>query len=436
MKVAQFGMTVGVQTAGRLIGDLGRSAEERKSRSAEMNAQHAALFAEEIGKLKGSLMKAGQLVSMFGEHFFPPEVNKFLRTLHNESPPVAWSVMEKVLRRQLSDEVLAKLEIDPQPWAAASLGQVHRAREKATGRELCVKIQYPGVDRAIDSDLRSLRSIFSVVNLLPVGFDLDPIFAEIRAMLKREVAYDKEFEWTVRFRDALADDGRYVIPQVIAEYSGKRVITTTFEEGVAVDSPEVAALSAERRNSLATAGLDLFFREFFRFGFVQTDPHFGNYRIRLGGNGRPDQMVLLDFGAVRVFPEEFLRDYYGMVRGAWDADRARFEMSMRRIGVCPADAPLELRDVFWKLARQVLEPFGPVGSSDFVDGAGNYDWGRSDLPTRAAATIGDPAFRIRMPTPPGELVFLDRKLAGVYIFLRHLGACINSRQILEGYLPT
>ncbi len=434
LKVGGLGLAAGAKWAGKLLGDIGLSPEEKSRRTRELLVEQAEVMATEFGKLKGSLMKAGQLVAILGEHFFPPEVTKFLRSLHNDSPPVAWPVMEKVLRRQLAPEILTELEIDPEPWAAASLGQVHRARIKSTGQELCIKIQYPGVDKAIDSDLRSLRTIFTTLNLIPIGFDLDPIFDEIRSMLRREVAYDRELEATQHFKKILQDDDRYIVPEVFPRYSSKRVLATSWQPGHSVDSPEVAALSQERRDLLGMAALDLFFREFFVLGEMQTDPHFGNYRI-LTGDDR-DRIVLLDFGAVRKFPAEFLENYYRMVHGVWNRDQALFEMSVRRLGVLPESAPQDLRDTLWALSQLVMEPFDRPASSHWMDERGCYDWGGSDLPSRTVSVVTGPVFKTRLPTPPRELVFLDRKLAGVYVLIAHLRAKINSRSILEGYLKT
>jgi hypothetical protein len=190
----------------------------------------------------------------------------------------------------------------------------------------------------------------------------------------------------------------------------------------------------ERRNVLGEAALDLFFREFFQLGEMQTDPHFGNYRVLIGED--KDRLVLLDFGAVRKFPADFLDQYYRMVRGVWHRDQALFEMSVRKLGVIPEDAPQDLRDTLWSLSQLVMEPFDRPHSSQWMDDSGRYDWGGSDLPSRTVALVSGPVFKTRMPTPPRELVFLDRKLAGVYVLIAHFRARINSRSILERYLLT
>lgn len=394
-------------------------------------AEQAALLAEELGKLKGSLMKAGQMLSVYGEHFFPPEINKYLRLLQKDSTPVQWRVIEKTIKRSLAAEVLARIEIENQPYAAASIGQVHRGKIIASGEAICLKVQYPGVDQVIDSDLSTLRIIFGILKFLPRGEHLDPVFDEIRSMLKREVDYPKELEATEIYRSLIAGDPRFVIPRTFPEYSGKRLIATSFEDGESLDSALVAELSEERRNALGMAALELFLKEFFVWGFVQTDPHFGNYRIRFGP---PDQIVLLDFGAMRKFPKSFLQPYYDMVWGTFEDDRSRFENACIRLGMLEKASSKELQDLLYELARLVMEPFmlDPPNqeAATYFLADRRYDWGRTDLPDRVAKKLRAFLLTSGVRPPPKEFVFLDRKLAGVFIFLRQLKVVIPSHDCL------
>lgn len=423
-----------------LSGGDGRSIGQR------LLASQIQVLAKEFGKLKGSLMKAGQMLSVYGEHFLPPEINSHLKQLQKDSPPVAWAAMEKALRRQLTSEVLATLDIEKEAWGAASIGQVHRARRKGSTAEslatwdICLKIQYPGIDRVIESDLKVLRSIFSVLKLLPRSSQTDSIFEEIRSMLKREVDYDREAEATVEYGELVGADARYVVPNVFAELSNRRVLATSFEEGVALDSEEVRAISQERRNALGAAALDLFLKEFFQWAFMQTDPHFGNYRVRLRqASGEYDQLILLDFGAVRRFPKSFLDPYYAMVKSAKDNDRLEFDAACQRLQLIPEGAPEPLKDGLWDLARMIMEPFlehPPFPeSAPWFKANGCYDWGNTDLPRRVSRRLTTLILNTGINPPPKEFVFLDRKLTGVFIFLHHLRAVVPSRAILESNMP-
>src|SRR5699024_8689330 len=159
----------------------------------------------------------------------------------------------------------AELEIDPQPLAAASLGQVHRGRRKADGRELCIKIQYPHLADAIDSDIRTLRRIMRVARIVPRGVDLDAIMAEVREMIYHEVDYNRELRLTREFGQRLATDDRFVVPEVFPEYSGDNVLVTSYEAASHVQSDAVQQLSQTRRNRLAENALHLLFTEFFQW---------------------------------------------------------------------------------------------------------------------------------------------------------------------------
>jgi hypothetical protein len=220
------------------------------------------------------------------------------------------------------------------------------------------------------------------------------------------------------------------------------VLATSYEEGCRIDSPEVAGWSQARRNALAEAGIDLYFRELFEFHAMQTDPHFGNYRVRAGREGRPDQLILLDFGAVREFPETFLRPYFEMVEGAFRHDPAQVARGAEALGFMREEDSPALRQAFADLCFLITEPFATPGADpvapgtppcirrDLFDAEGRYDWGASDLPKRAAIAGKDLAFRFRLRPPPREVVFLDRKMGGVFIVAARLGARLRGRERL------
>ncbi|MEY4630741.1 MAG: hypothetical protein RIQ81_861 [Pseudomonadota bacterium] len=386
--------------------------------------QQAEALAKVLGQMKGSMMKAGQLLGLAGEHFFPPEINAVLRTLNAKSEPVDWPVMERTLRRRLGPAKLALLEIEPTPLAAASLGQVHLATIKNSGERICLKIQYPGVAKAIEGDLRNLRMVLRMAGVLPVEIDERIIFSEVRDMLRREVDYGQELLATREYRRLAGDDPRYLVPDVFEEFSGSKILATRWIESLDVEDPKVSRLSVDRRNQLAENFLELFFNEYFSWNFVQTDPHFGNYRIRPGKDGSPDQLVLLDFGAVRKFPADFVRKYAGMVKAALDSDPAAIASAGKRLGILPLDAPPVMEQVFVELCLAVVEPFA----------GGKYDWRANELPRRTTALGLKLVVEQKLPSPPRELLFLDRKLGGVFVFLSHLGARIDGRPLLEGMI--
>jgi predicted unusual protein kinase regulating ubiquinone biosynthesis (AarF/ABC1/UbiB family) len=382
---------------------------------------------QELGKLKGTAMKVGQMLSMYGEHLLPKEINELLKSLQQDTPPLAWAALKPVLETELGEERLTLLEIEETPVAAASIGQVHRARVRESGRDLALKIQYPGIDRAVDTDLKLLKFILNISEMIPRGPRFDQIFAEIRAMFLQEIDYGQELESGRRFHDLLRGDSRFVVPRPEPGFSARRVLATEYADGVRADSPEAQALSQERRNRLGRAFLALYMRELFDFRLMQTDPHRGNYKIRIDADGENDRLVLLDFGAVREVPEDFLTSYSLLVEGGLRGDPRRIEKGGRQLGLLLPDDPLDLVEDYISLCLLLVEPFNSKG---------DYDWGSSDLPRRVAKAVSRIATTYRLRTPPRELVFLDRKLGGVFIFLSVLKCKMAARDIVEEALAT
>ncbi len=425
LALAKVSLAAGARAASLAVGNLFVDEGEKTERYKEMLISQVGALAQELGQLKGSLMKVGQLLSMHGEHFLPPEANVLLKALQNQSPPLEWKEIEKALRRQLTAEQLSSLVIEQEPIASASLGQVHRALRKTDGRWLAMKIQYPGVDRAIEGDLKALRSVLSFSKLIPKGPRYDELFDEVRAMLHHEVDYERELQMTLEFRARVVNDSRYLIPEVITDLSTKRVLTTSFESGSAVDSVEVLALSQERRNAIGVAALDLYFKELFEWGAVQTDPHFGNYRIRLGINGEVDRLVLFDFGAVRKLPKSFLDPYLEMVRGCLNQSSEQIIQGAMGMGFIRPEDSRELKELFVDLCFLISEPF-------YSETA--YNWGESDLSKRVVRKAAEFAVAFRLRPPPREIIFLDRKMGGIFVFLSVLKVQTQSRDVIQRYI--
>jgi predicted unusual protein kinase regulating ubiquinone biosynthesis (AarF/ABC1/UbiB family) len=424
LSLAGLGLRAGAKAAGHAVGNILASETAQELRKKAHLIEQAALLTRELGQLKGSVMKAGQMLSVYGEHFLPPEVNVILKSLQSDSPPVEWPEIKKILHRQLGKEKLALLEVEEEAFAAASLGQVHRARIVATKEEIVLKIQYPGVDNAIDGDIKALRRLLSLTEWLPKIPATDELFAEVKSMLRHELDYERELKMLEFFRDKLKGDDRYVFPQPYPEFCTKRILAMSFEEGELV-SDAAEKLSQGRRNSIGEAMLDLYFHELFTWRKVQTDPHFGNYRIRMGKGGRPDQLVLFDYGAVREVPAEFLKGYRKMLGGLFHGRREKFEEGAIELGVLQESDPQELKDLFYSLCAAIVEPFGPDQP---------FDWQGNDLPKRVSKITWDMVRKFPLRSPPREVVFLDRKMAGMFTFLSVLRAKIDARKVLRPHL--
>lgn len=398
----------------------------------------ARLLTKELGELKGSLMKVGQMLALYGEHFFPKEIVNTLKSLNQDSPPLEWEVIEPVIRRRLTSEQLELLEIEKEALAAASMGQVHRATIKATGETICLKIQYPGVAKAIDSDIKTLRSILGMFKMIPKQSEgFEQMMTELKAMLKQEVDYSRELKATAAMYELLVDQPEFIVPKVYPDFSGPKILATSFEPGFDMGSPEVASLSFERRNRLAQNYARHFLQELFVFKQVQTDPHFGNYKIRINENGE-DQIVLLDFGAVRKFSQTFIQSYTQMVSGIFEDDREKTIAGAIKVGYLHEGDGIKLQDSFWEITQLALEPWlsadNPRANFDNLDRQGYYMWSQSDLPNRVSKKGAEYALTFKLRPPPREVVFLDRKIGGVFIVLKTLDARFDGEKLIGGFL--
>lgn len=391
-------------------------------------------FANEFGQLKGSVMKAGQMLSVYGEYFLPPEANDFLKSLQSNSPALVYPEIYKILLKELGPSKLDELTIDTKPIGTASMGQVHKAQIKSTGEWIALKVQYPGVGEAIDSDLKALRSILNLVKVLPKGPGVDHIFSEIHGMLKQELDYENELEQTLRYGKRLEHDPRYIVPRIFEKYSSKVIIATQLEKGLRADDSLIAQLPDHRRNQLGLNYLDLYFRELFDWGVVQTDPHLGNYAIRLKPDGQ-DQLILYDFGAVRSYSKDFLTPYYKMIKASVEHNLPDLRQAATQLKFVQPTDPPELLHYFEQFCLGTVEPFLAANDPRLINDPamlpdGNYDWKNSKLPTRLTKIVWEMIQKFQVRSPPQEILFLDRKTGGVFIFESVLKAKIRGRDLL------
>ena len=415
--------------------------ETREQRHRAMLSSQARFLVDELGRLKGSVVKIGQVMALYGEHFLPEEVTEALHTLEDQTTSLEWPAIERVLKAELGESRLSELDIDPEPIGAASLGQVHRAVRRSDGLELVLKVQYPGVADAVDSDLNAVAHLLKVARLVSFGPEFNDWLEEVREMMHREVDYRLEARTTEKFRQMLSHDPRFVVPRVLAEFSTDHVIASTYEHGHSVSSVAVRELPLERRSALGQAALELFFRELFEWGEIQTDPNFGNYRIRIageqGGDSETDRIVLLDFGAVQSYSSDFLQPVIQMIRASYEEDLEQVVEGGIKLRFMSRDWPAEVLDKFGKVCMSVLEPLAKDRSQwpDYaVNSHGQYRWKQSDLPSRVAKQAARSAISRYFRVPPKEFVFLNRKLIGVYTFIAVLHSEFNGEDLLRKYL--
>ncbi|MCB9026032.1 MAG: AarF/ABC1/UbiB kinase family protein [Bdellovibrionaceae bacterium] len=394
------------------------------------------LVTQELGELKGSIMKAGQQLSVYGQHFLPPEALEVLKTLQSNSTPVSWSIMEKTLLSELNEHTLQNLDIEHQPIASASLGQVYRARLKNENINVALKIQYPNLDKVIDADLKALKKLLKLLQFIPKSGKYDELFLEVKDMMKQELNYIHEGNSLMTIYNLLKQDPSYVVPYPYTETSTQKILIMNYEPSFRIDSAEIQNLTQNKRNEIASHFLKLYFRELFEFNFVQTDPHLGNYGVRLSKNQSPS-LVLYDYGAVREIPPDFFKSYRKIIIGSITKNRPLLIDGAMTLGLIKDRDPKELVNRYIALCFMFTEPFwSPSENADSIppthfDELGNYDYRNSDLPQRIANAGKAIVLNFNFRIPPKELVFLDRKMGGTFSFLATLGANINGRKIFD-----
>jgi aarF domain-containing kinase len=387
----------------------GFASSSEKVGASELRAriEQAKLMAESLGRLKGALMKAGQLLSIDASELLPPEAAEILAKLQGQAEPVDFEVLHGVLVAELGEQGVARLEhLDTTPAAAASIGQVHRA--SVEGRPVAVKIQYPGIAESIDSDIALIEKLgASWLSLTRSQMDLAGVFEELRTVLHFEADYVRERAYLDRFGALVAGDRRFVVPKSVPSLSSRRVLTMSWEDGAPLGAWARTGPRAAERVALGRAMLDLYCDELLTWGVVQTDPNFGNFLVRDDG-----RIVLLDFGASVEYDEAFRATYVELLRAVASGRSERIVERAIDFGLLDPREDGEARALFGAMMLFAAAPF-EERRQPFAFGDSDYAAKSRDLVTRFTKSL------VYSP-PPRRLIFLHRKLGGLFQLLKRL----------------
>lgn len=433
----------GVEGGARILGNHVASAfyhaEKKDQARRTVLAREAALFSEKLGELKGAYVKIGQMMALYGDHVLPKEVTAALHTLEHQTSSMHWEAIEPHIKSALGKHY-HKLTIEREALAAASLSQVHRATINSNGEELCLKVQYPGIANTIESDFKAVLQMVKLARWVPAGNDFGSWMQEIKAMLIDEVDYQRERRMTDQVAALLEGDQRYCVPYTRQELSSQRVLAMQFLQGVEVTHPTVQKLSQRRRNELAKAMLEIFFKEVFAWGIMQTDPNFGNYRVQLrSSNDETDKLVLLDFGAVRKLEPRFTQALQTTILAAYRDDRPGVIAGAIDLNCLHKNQTQAVKESFADFCILLMEPFRKDKSqipNYALNDRRQYKWHDSQLLKRVAKlgakSIALEGFR----SPPREFALIARKLTGVFTFVTALKAELNAHKIIDQYAQT
>jgi predicted unusual protein kinase regulating ubiquinone biosynthesis (AarF/ABC1/UbiB family) len=394
------------------------SAPRREVLQREFELRSAQQVAERLGNMKGALMKLGQMASYMDEGL-PAHVREVLGQLQQSAPPMSAELAADCLERELGAGPRRLFaEWDPEPIAAASIGQVHRAITH-DGRAVAVKIQYPGVAGAIAADLRTADLVFAAIGAGFRGLDRKPVTDEIKTRLLEELDYLLEADNQRRFAEYYRGHPTIHIPEVLDRYSTGRILTTDLATGAHLD--EVRNWPQDERDRAAETVFRFVFRSLYRMHAFNGDPHPGNYLFRPGG-----QVSFLDFGLVRRFDTTELASFMALIRTmVLEPDPQAFRVALADAGLLALDAPAT--------DAEIADYFGAF--YDIVRHGGPFTF----TPEYASAIVRR-TFDLSSPiaqyaTVPPAYVIIQRINLGLYAILGTLHATGNWRGISEELWP-
>ena len=381
-----------------------------------MTPGNAKRLADELARMRGAAMKMGQLLSMETGDLLPPELAQVLARLRAEAEFMPPAQLKQVLAREYGADFLKRFRrFEVRPVAAASIGQVHRA-ETLDGRKLALKVQYPGVRAAIDADIANLGTLLRVSGLLPRDMALGPLLDEARRQLHEEADYAREADELDAFRRLLAEAPGFVLPAVQRDFCTESVLAMDFIDAAPIESVESAPQPV--RDDVAARLFGLFLQEVFDWYRVQTDPNFANFRWQAAD----ERIVLLDFGASRGFSPGFIADIRAVLRASLAGDRATVLEHLEAMGIVPPDAT--------EGQRRVLDGMIGLGIEALTQDSVDFADPRFLAAMReAGAQLGFvEEFR---HIPPWDVLYMQRKLAGLVLLATRLRARVALREMLD-----
>lgn len=372
-----------------------------------------------LSRMRGAALKLGQMMSFQDSRMLPAPIQEVLLRVQDSADYMPPSQRNKVLASNLGQDWRELFsEFEEKPMAAASIGQVHCATLKSNGDRVAVKVQYPGVADSIDSDLSNLSVLLTASRLLPKGLYLEKTIANARTELAWECDYIREAECGRRFQTLLSDEKDiFVVPKIYSEASGKQVLTMEYMDGVGVT--KVQNFTQEQKDWIGTQILHLCLREISEFRFMQTDPNWTNFLY----NSKTNKLELLDFGASREYPEEFISRYTCLLLAASKSDKDTVRDLSIELGYLTGHESRKMLSAHIASVLTLAEPF--LTSSPEV-----YDFQDQTITERVKSLI-PVMLRERLAPPPEETYSLHRKLSGAFLLCAKLGSRVRCRELFE-----
>ncbi len=411
LKVGELATSVGSSYVWQALRWPFRNADQRQQGLLDTHIKNAIKIVERSKELRGAFMKLVQMLSM-RDDMLPAEALQVLSVVQSSVPPMDYALIRKQVTRELGrppEQLFALFESEA--FAAASLGQVHKARLK-TGEDVVVKVQYPGVEETVNQDLQNIKALLQTFTLIGRDvmrqkIDRSEVYQELEERLHEELDYVNEAKNIALFQKMFRDDDEVIIPDVYPDLSSRRVLTMGLVEGYPFNDILGPGVDQQLKDWVALKYFRVVWRQVFEYGVLHTDPHPGNYLITFH-----PKLAMLDFGSIRIFPEPIRKAYHQLAKAILARDVKTMSGCFIRLGYLNrGDNPEPMVRIMELIFEPVLEdrPYNP------------RDYNTVDKGMQIAG-IG---LENRFFNDPGHRVFLARALMGLDAYLKQLGTVTN-----------
>jgi len=409
-----LGFGVLAEASKRVVG-LNKKAETdaKLDGSLVLNEANAERIVSTLCKVRGAALKLGQILSIQDNAILSPALSAIFDRVRESADFMPRWQLDQVMTGDLGPDWESRFQsFDPKPFAAASIGQVHMAT-LLDGTQVAVKVQYPGVAKSIDSDIRNLMTLLSVVAILPKGLFIENIALHMKLELAQECDYVREAECGGRMKDNLSVYREYYVPTVYPDLCANQVLTTEYISGLTID--RCTELPQATRNYIAESILKLVFRELFLHRYMQTDPNWANFLYNPANN----TIGLLDFGATREYSPGFVNTYFKIIDAAANMDKANLLKYSEEIGFLTGYESKLMKDAHVDSVMLLAVPF---------HNDKEFDFGKQTI-THEIQELSGIMLKHRLCPPPPEVYSLHRKLSGLFLLAGKLDARFNCYSI-------
>jgi predicted unusual protein kinase regulating ubiquinone biosynthesis (AarF/ABC1/UbiB family) len=410
-KVGELATSVGSSYLWNALRSPFRSASQRQQALLDTHIKNALKIVERSKELRGAFTKLVQMLSM-RDDILPMEVLQVLSAVQSSVPPMDYALIRKQIVRELGsapEELFASFEADA--FAAASLGQVHKARLKS-GEVVVVKIQYPGVEETVNQDLQNIKALLHTFTLIGRDvmrqkIDSTDVYRELEERLHEELDYINEAKNIALFQKMFRDDDEVIIPNVYPDLSSRRVLTMSLLEGYPFQDVLAPGVDQALKDWVAIKYFRIVWKQIFEYGILHADPNPGNYLVTYH-----PKLAILDFGSIRIFPEPIRAAYHQLAKAILVRDTQTMADCFVRLDYLDRDDDPE------PMIRIMQIIFEPVLQDRRYDP-------RHYNSVEKGMEIAGIAFEHRIFKDPGHRVFLVRALMGMDAYLKQFGTITN-----------